>query len=191
MKTKTQHTHAFTLIELLMVIAIIGILAGILIPTIGAVRTQANMAASKAQISNYVTSVQMFKGEYGYYPFSTQEYNLQDNSAEFVEALSGRSSDGAKVSTLGNRRQIGFHSFSESEFYLNDDDTYSSTQIADSFNNVNIVIVTDIDGDGFVTPSPSAKSGIIAPSQGIRNSVTAYVDEDPADSESPMYSLWD
>ena len=30
---------AFTLIELLMVIAIIGILAGILIPTVGAVKT--------------------------------------------------------------------------------------------------------------------------------------------------------
>ena len=52
-----------------MVIAIIGILAGILIPTIGAVRQQANIAASKAQLSAYVNAIQMFKGEYGYLPF--------------------------------------------------------------------------------------------------------------------------
>ena len=59
---------AFTLIELLMVIAIIGILAGILIPTVGAVRKQANIAASKSQLSNYVNAIGMFKSEYKFYP---------------------------------------------------------------------------------------------------------------------------
>ena len=66
---KNKKISAFTLIELLMVIAIIGILAGILIPTVGAVRTQANLAASRAQLSNYVNAIQMFKGEYGFLPF--------------------------------------------------------------------------------------------------------------------------
>ncbi|MGJ8652262.1 MAG: type II secretion system protein [Opitutaceae bacterium] len=191
MKTKNQHTRAFTLIELLMVIAIIGILAGILIPTIGAVRTQANIAASKTQLSNYVTAIKMFKGEYGYFPFKTQEYRLESNSTEFIEALSGRGTDGSKTTTLGNRRQIAFHSFSESEFYLDDNDEYSTSQLADRFNNVNIVIVTDIDGDGYIKPSPARGSDITVPSQGIRNTVSAYVDQDPADDESPMYSLWD
>ena len=72
---KNKKISGFTLIELLMVIAIIGILAGILIPTVGAVRTQANLAASKAQLSNYVTAITMFKGEYGYYPFSDAQTN--------------------------------------------------------------------------------------------------------------------
>ena len=95
----------FTLIELLMVIAIIGILAGILIPTVGAVRTQANLAASKAQLSNYVTAITMFKGEYGYYPFPNAQTNNGANvnslSDDFIETLSGRNDSGNTISTGG------------------------------------------------------------------------------------------
>ena len=61
-----RNSSAFTLIELLMVIAIIGILAGILIPTVGSVKKQANIAASKSQLSNYVNAIGMFKSEYKY-----------------------------------------------------------------------------------------------------------------------------
>lgn len=71
MRNNIKKISGFTLIELLMVIAIIGILAGILIPTVGAVRKQANIAASKAQLSSYVNAIQLFKGEYNYYPFIT------------------------------------------------------------------------------------------------------------------------
>ena len=88
----TRKTSAFTLIDLLMVIAIIGILAGILIPTVGAVRKQANIAASKSQLSNYVTAIQLFKGEYSYYPFVTggadKTVDLSSQSTEFIETLS-------------------------------------------------------------------------------------------------------
>ena len=184
----------FTLIELLMVIAIIGVLAGILIPTIGAVRQQANIAASKSQLSAYVNAIQMFKGEYGYLPFvsgkSDKEIDLSSASMceEFMETLSGRSSTTGKVLTApigGNRRLISFLSFSESEFFLDDSDAVDPTRIADRFNNTNIIIVIDGDGDQKVTVKDSMDED-----KEIRALVSAYVEKDD-DTGAPRYSLAD
>jgi prepilin-type N-terminal cleavage/methylation domain-containing protein len=186
---KKQSTKGFTLIELLMVIAIIGILAGILIPTVGAVRKQANIAASKSQLSQYVNAIQMFKGEYGYFPFVTggvdTEVPFVSDSVNFIKTLSARDpSSNAKVAFGGNRRQIALHSFAEYEFLLNDDDTVSSTALADRFNNQNIVIVIDGDGDGKLNvPDGSGNKDIKA-------FVTAYAIKDDT-LGAPAYYLYD
>jgi prepilin-type N-terminal cleavage/methylation domain-containing protein len=182
-------TSAFTLIELLMVIAIIGILAGILIPTVGAVRKQANIAASKSQLSNYVTAIQLFKGEYSYYPFSDAQVasgaNVNSLSDDFTETLSGREDDGGAVSVGGNRRSIGFHSFSESEFLLKDDDTIDDSKIADRFNNTNIFIVVNGDGKGIIkVPKTDGQNG----TKDLRADITAYVVEDS--DKNPNYYLY-
>ena len=196
MNSNKTRQAGFTLIELLMVIAIIGILAGILIPTIGAVRKQANVAASKSVLSNYVNAIQLFKGEYSYFPFVTGGTDYEASigtigTETFITTLSGRNSAGVKPTSSsdatlsGNRRMIGFYTFSESEYLR---ETTTAT-IVDRFDNDNIVVVIDGDGDGRVTPSPSAAN--IQVSNAIRTTVTAYTDTGTIDTDDPTYSLYE
>ena len=191
MNTNRVRKTGFTLIELLAVVAIIGILSGVLIPAVGAVRKQSKIAASKAQLSNYVNAMQLFKAEYKYFPLvsgtaDSDEIELSSESSDFIQVISGRDpSTGASVSFGGNRRRIGFYSFAASEFWLNNSDALSQTQLADRFNNTNIIIVVDTDGDGFVAPlGPGSAEGT------IRTNVTAYVGTDSADTSNPTYKLW-
>ena len=192
MNTNRVRKTGFTLIELLAVVAIIGVLSGVLIPAVGAVRKQSKIAASKAQLANYVNAMQLFKAEYKYFPLvsgtaDSDEIELSSESSDFIQVISGRDpSTGASVSFGGNRRRIGFYSFAASEFWLDASDALSQTQLADRFNNTNIVIVVDTDGDGFVTPlGPSSSEGT------IRTNVTAYVGTDSADTSNPTYKLWE
>lgn len=189
----TSKQKAFTLIELLMVIAIIGILAGILIPVIGIVKEKANIAASKTQISGYVNAIGLFKGEYNYYPFPDAQ---QDGGAtittigieEFIGTLSATKLDGTRIASTdpnyGNRRLQSFYDFTESDFLEGDSNT---GQIADRFDNTNIFIVIDGDGDGSVSGVPDPDAGGTTE---IRTKVTAYVLDDPNTPETPDYYLY-
>lgn len=194
MTMKTRNTSAFTLIELLMVIAIIGILAGILIPAVGSVKKNAKIATSQARISQYLAAIQSFKGEYSYYPFSANldsngklDLSVVANSELFVSTLSARdvSNSVALVATGGNRRRIQFYTFAEDEI---SDGTYSgvaANTVIDGFGNNQIFIVFDHDNNGVVTvPNPEGGAD-----KEIRSKMTAYVLEDSAGN--PDYYLYD
>lgn len=193
---KKQNNRGFTLIELLMVIAIIGLLAGILIPTVGTVREKATIAAGKSQLSQYVNAILQFKNEYGYFPLSkgTKDYyiDLSDEatSTEFIETISGRDAEtGASKGAGGNRRRIVFHDFSESEFFVGDNDLPKFNQLADRFNNTGIMIMIDGNGDGFIVPEPTLTYPS-KPKQKIRSNITAWVESESLDV-FPAYSLWE
>jgi prepilin-type N-terminal cleavage/methylation domain-containing protein len=74
MKTTThsRKSGAFTLIELLTVIAIIGILAAILIPTVGAVRRTALKAQCASNLRQFGTSINLYRNDNkDFYPNGT------------------------------------------------------------------------------------------------------------------------
>ncbi len=59
---------AFTLIELLIVIAIIGVLAAALYPTIRDALSRGRDAAREGNINNIITALETYNSDYGVYP---------------------------------------------------------------------------------------------------------------------------
>ncbi|MBH55720.1 MAG: hypothetical protein CMJ82_00855 [Planctomycetaceae bacterium] len=72
MKRSSSHqqfrNQGFTLVEMLIVIAIIGILAGILIPTIGVVRKSASNSGMAMEVNSLSAAIETYKQKYGDYP---------------------------------------------------------------------------------------------------------------------------
>lgn len=59
---------AFTLVELLVVIGIIGVLAALLLPALTTARRQAAKTVAKSDIGNLSTAIAQFKADWGVYP---------------------------------------------------------------------------------------------------------------------------
>lgn len=71
-------SHAFTLVELLTVIAIIAILMGLLFPTIGIVKNSARKQQAKSDCLGIVTAVKNYYTEYGKYPQTSTTASTTD-----------------------------------------------------------------------------------------------------------------
>jgi len=66
-----KRDRAFTLIELLIVITMIAILAGLLFPAFTAIQNQAKRVQAKNDVTQIVTAVNGYYTEYGKYPIDT------------------------------------------------------------------------------------------------------------------------
>jgi prepilin-type N-terminal cleavage/methylation domain-containing protein len=195
-----SNLRAFTLIELLTVIAIIGILAGIIIPTVGAVKVSANKAKTKVQFSQWSAATELFKQEYGYYPtflsnrvngsVSATSTSIVNTDKLFQELLSGRGlgtgTPPAFVSAAlsQNKKRLPFYSFSDSEITSRDAQDGFDGGVKDAFGNVEIAVYVDTNGDGFVNSNDATWTGVKAngeatatpdvPTGGVRAGVIFY-----------------
>jgi prepilin-type N-terminal cleavage/methylation domain-containing protein len=199
---KTPSSRAFTLIELLTVIAVIGILAAIIIPTAGKVRSNAKKTKAKAQFSQLTLALTMFKQEYGYYPIIPQNklnadlaYNatsVSDKARQMLmlELLTGKDADPSTVAfesdeknlTSGtpraqNKKRISFMDFSINEVKVFDQDEKA---ILDGYDNLDIVVLVDRNGDGIVTddePADTNGDGAIGTTERITEFPRVYTSD--------------
>lgn len=139
--------RAFTLIELLSVIAVIAIIGSMIFPIIGYAQRLMKRKTTQLQFIEYVTAIEAFHEFYGYYPDFGSEgvrqsgvFKLKGNGEAFVKTLQG-SYDGKKASYGGNIQGISFI-----EKILSSKETL----LSDSFGNDNIIVVMDMDEDGWL-----------------------------------------
>lgn len=74
-----MHKHAFTLIELLIVVAIIGILAAIAVPNFLNARVKAKIARVESDFKTLNTAQEMYRVDHGRY---TNDYDQEDNQKD-------------------------------------------------------------------------------------------------------------
>ena len=71
MKHRLKKACSFTLIELMVVVSLIGLLAGILLAAVAGVRSQAARSQAKAQVAALEAALSRFQTENGFFPSST------------------------------------------------------------------------------------------------------------------------
>ncbi|WP_415907483.1 type II secretion system protein [Oleiharenicola sp. Vm1] len=203
----------FTLLELLAVLAIIGILAGLIFPSLSAARQAAGRAKTKVQFSQWAAAIESFRSEYGCYP-SFDATNLVNGGATtvpsgehlFHDVLAGRKRDGSApdaATTVAagsqNRKRTAFHAFADSE--LTPAASAASNLIRDAFDNLSIAVLVDrnldgrIDGSDYASfPSVVAPDGSSLrpmpadlPATGVRAGVLFYAPDPNATAASPAF----
>lgn len=198
----------FTLVELLTVLAVIGILAAILVPVVGRAQESARRTKVRTQFAQWATALEAFRAEYGFYPnLATSTATpppdvarVNEVSGLFLETLTGRSETGGAPdlarALAANPRRIGFVAFTAAE--LGDG---SPAPVCDAFGNTDIVILLDRDGDGLIAvPNTiptveSATTGLtltpsaaLFPAGGIRAGVAFYTAGAGRDAEDIVCS---
>jgi prepilin-type N-terminal cleavage/methylation domain-containing protein len=93
-------TRAFTLIELLMVIALIGILAAITLSAVRGVKERASIGQAKAELAVLATALESYKRQYGDYP---QIQDAEGDPARLYESLLGQRGPGNNLLTTGRK----------------------------------------------------------------------------------------
>lgn len=195
------------MLELLSVIAVIGLLAAMIFPAVRSARVSANKARTKVQFSQWAAALEGFRSEYGYYP-AVDPTALVNGGATttitgdhlFHDILAGRKRDGTALSPTGpaatqNRKLMGFYSFSESDFTNASSPT--PNLLHDAFDNTEIAVLVDKNLDGLIKVGSDyavlpAVGGLTPgavdfPAAGVRAGVIFYAPAPGADVANPEF----
>ena len=98
MKHLFPRSPGFTLVEILVVISIITILAGLTLATMGSANTIASRNRAKAEINGLSVALESYKIDNGDYPRSSDYPTLLDKAADGLNAATLTDSSGAVIS---------------------------------------------------------------------------------------------
>ena len=170
---KNNKLRNFTLIEILIVIAIIAILVAILMPTVTKIFKRAKETRAKAEMQSIITAIKSYESTYGLLPIPASWTN-PENSGEYddlMELLTDVKIGGGAPTTYRNSRQIRF---------LDVPEGYTANGYVDPWGN-KYYITLDTDYDGAV-------SGVQSESANVYGNIFIYSDGAGGGAADYVYS---
>lgn len=132
-KVTLSAEKGFTLIELMIVIAVIGILAAIALPRFGSVKSTANQARAESEMKNIQTALEMYYSKHEAYPDTGEELqNIEGIDSSVITKYSGGGSNGSGY-TPADDNGDGYQSYDwvydngEYEIEITSDGVFEST----------------------------------------------------------------
>ena len=105
----TRPKPAFTIIELLVVVAIIGLLIGILLPAIGKARDQAKVTQSQANLRNLGAAHEAYAGDWGDRQYTLVLDNIGEYGASAFEAITNYHEEKGCPAPAGSDKIVKCH----------------------------------------------------------------------------------
>ena len=160
-------SSSFTLVELLVVISIIGLLAGLGLPAINGAIKAGKKAEVAAMAESIKTAVNAFYAEYSQYPTNASGQTYSNTSLEFLGFMSTTTNTNG-----GNTRGIAFlevpPKFTNANGLVTPSGFYSGGARSNFF------VLIDTGGVGFVDPTKESGSGTLTNSN-VASSVAVWV----------------
>ncbi len=149
----------FTLVELLVVVAIIGVLAALIFPAVQSSIKKAEIAKAKAGITTLVNAIKQYESTYGKLPcpkdydkIDGKEQCLSDDQYEWmINLLQGMS---FTDTTMGDSAKYNKRSMKLLDVQGNEPGKY-----LDPWDN-NYKVILDLDYNGFIEPKSGALDGV-------------------------------
>jgi len=151
---------SFTLIEILVVVSIIGLLAGLSIPAVGGALASARKAKATAMANQIRTALAAFNTEYGFFPTNGMNNGIGTTASTLALILTG---DGSNAdATNANPRRIVFLEVPQ-DFSFNAAGNLSNRGIVTpkglyKSGQSNFSVAVDHDYDGMVTVTNDGRS---------------------------------